>query len=140
MSVPEGKRSTSKLEVFVKSQQLAKYTIEICCNENIFIPKYQNAITNDIIRTAKDIYINCWTANNVKVTDIDTFKERHKLQREAHRNCNNLLALIQIAGSVFHLKNKRIKYWGEKTLEVRNMITKWMQNDNERYKDIGCKL
>lgn len=79
MSVPEGKRSHSHLEIFVKCRQLATYTIKICCNENVFIPKYQNAITNDIIRTAKDIYIHCWTANNIRVTDFDTYKERYRL-------------------------------------------------------------
>ena len=135
MSVPEGKRSQSRLEIFVKAKSLASYTIQICCNENIFLPKYQNAITNDIMKSAKDIYIKCWCANNIRVTDKETYKERHKLQKEAHNECNNLLALIQIAGSVFHLKNKRLKYWGEMILEVRNMISKWGQSDNERYKN-----
>ena len=135
MSVPEGKRSHSYLEIFVKCRQLAAYTIKICCNENVFLPKYQNAITNDIMRTAKDIYIHCWTANNIRVVDVDTYRERYRLQRIAHRECNNLLALIQIAGSIFHLKHKRIKYWGEIILEVRNMIAKWYDSDCKRYKE-----
>lgn len=135
MSVPEGKRSQSHLEIFVKAKNLASYTIKICCNENVFLPQYQNAITNDIMRSAKDIYIKCWNANNIRVVDNETYRERHKLQKEAHNECNNLLALIQIAGSVFHLKNKRLKHWGEMILECRNMISKWGSSDNERYKE-----
>ncbi len=135
MSVPEGKRGESKLEIFVKAKDLATYTVKICCNENVFLPKYQNALTNDIIRSAKDIYVWCWSANNIRVVDKDRYKERSDLQRKAHRECNNLLALIQIAGTVFHLRNKRLKYWGTKILDVRNMITKWYENDKIRYKE-----
>lgn len=135
MSVPEGKRSQSHLEIFVKAKKLAHYTIQICSNEKIFEPKYQNAITNDIIKSAKDIYIKCWTANSIRVVDNETYKLRHRIQKEAHQECNNMLATIQIAGSVFHLKSKRIKYWGEMILEVRNMISKWGKSDNERYEE-----
>lgn len=81
MSVPEGKRSQSHLEIFVKCKNLATYTIKICCNENVFLPKYQNAITNDIMRTAKNIYIYCWSANNVRVVDSDTYKQRNTIFR-----------------------------------------------------------
>ena len=135
MSVPEGKRSQSHLQIFVKAKNLASYTIKICCNENVFLPKYQNAITNDIMKSAKDIYIKCWTANEIRVVDNETYKERHRLQKEAYRECNNLLALIQMAGSIFHLKNKRLKYWGELIVEVRNMISKWGSSDNKRYEE-----
>jgi hypothetical protein len=138
MSVPEGKRGESKLEIFIKAKQLATYTITICCNENVFLPKYQNAITNDIMQMSKNIFIWCWSANNVRVIDKNTYKERTDLQRQAHRECNNMLALIQIAGSVFHLRNKRLKYWGSLILEVRNMISKWHDNDKQRYKEYGA--
>lgn len=36
MSVPEGKRTESKLKVQTKSKELARYTTSICSNEKIF--------------------------------------------------------------------------------------------------------
>lgn len=133
MSVPEGQRSHSKLEVIVMARSLAAYTIKITKNQNVFQPEYNNGITNDIIHTAKEIYLRCWTANNIYVTEKEDWHERCSLQESAARECNNLLALMQLAQEVFHLKTKRIKYWGEKTIAVRNKIRAWNDSDRKRY-------
>ena len=53
MSVAEGERSHSKLEVIVLARHLAAYTIKITKNQNVFQPEYNSGITNDIIHTAK---------------------------------------------------------------------------------------
>ena len=133
MSVPQGQRSHSKLETIVMARHLAAYTIKITKNQNVFQPEYNNGITNDIISSAKDIYIRLWTANNIYVTRKKDWDERCSLQESAARECNNLLALIQLAQEVFHLKAKRIKYWSEKTIEVRNKIRSWNDSDRKRY-------
>lgn len=144
MSVPEGKRGEGKFTVLVNAQMLCIYTIKICTNKNVFLLEYQNALTDDIIRTAKNIFIDCWTANNIRITkeneneadrqrNEERKKMRRKLQERAMLNCNNLLALMQIAQSLFHLKLKRIKYWGGRTLETRAMIKAWMESDSKRY-------
>lgn len=144
MSVPEGKRGEGKFAVLVNAQMLCIYTIKICTNKNVFLPEYQNALTDDIIRTAKNIFIDCWTANNIRITkeneneadrqrNDERKKMRRRLQERAMLNCNNLLALMQIAQLLFHLKLKRIKYWGGRTLETRAMIKAWMESDLKRY-------
>ena len=139
MSVPEGQRSRSKLEVIVFARSLAAYTIKITKNPHVFTPDYNNGITNEIISTAKAIYIDCWTANNVYVTQQEHwsgYEGRDFLQKRAIRNCNNLLALIQLAQEVFHLKTKRIKYWSEKTIAARARIRHWNESDSKRYGSI----
>ena len=136
MSVEAGKRTKNKFEVLLKARDLAKYTLEITKNSNVFLPEYQTALTDDIIRFAKDIYIKAWTANNIRVTNREQANERRKLQIEAGRNCNNLLALIDLAKVVYHLKNTRIKYWSEKTITARNLIREWCVNDTKRYKGV----
>ncbi len=131
MAKPEKK---SKLEVIVKAMQLASHTLKITKNDKIFLKEYQSSLTDDIIRTAKDIYIDAWTANNIVVgKNIDNWKERKKLQERAARNCNNLLALIQLSQTVFHLKLKKIKYWSELTIEVRTLLKYWKESDIRRY-------
>lgn len=133
MAVAESERSQSKLEVLVKALDLVTYTIRITNNQKIFLPEFRSALTDDIIRTAKDIYINAWTANNIQVKGADDWKVRKALQERAARNCNNLLALMQIAKTVFHLKSKRIAYWGEMTIIARSYLRDWKESDMKRY-------
>lgn len=134
MSIPESQRGEGRFAVLIKAQQLAIYTIKICCNKNVFLPEYQSALTDDIIRTAKNIFIRCWTANNIRVgSDGEKRRERRRLQEQAANDCNNLLALMQMAQTLFHLKLKRIKYWGQNTLEVRGLIRGWIESDTKRY-------
>ena len=134
MSVNAGDRIEGKLEVLVKARKLASYTIHICCNEKWFPQKYKNAIIDKIVNTATDIFIKCWTANNILVNgDKEKAIKRCRLQVEAHDDCNNLLAMIEIAHEVFHLTSKRMKYWGELIIAVRNLILAWNKSDSKRF-------
>jgi hypothetical protein len=146
VSVPAGERKESRLEVFVQALDLATYTLKITKNKKIFLPEYQGALTDDIVETAKDIYIDAWMANNVRVNTEAVYEteklkarndwmERRRLQQRAARNCNRLLALIGMAKSIFHLRDKRIKYWTGKILTVRAMIRKWSESDDKRYSE-----
>ena len=134
MSVPETQRGTGKFEVLIKANDLAVYTMRITKNPKHFPPEYQTALTNDIINTAKNIYMQCWTANNIRVADdAENWRERKRLQEAATRDCNNLLALLQMAKPLFHLESKRVKYWAAKTIDVRKRIREWKEGDSKRY-------
>ena len=68
-----------QLEACQKAMDLAIHTIQICKNKNIFTEEYQDALTNDIIRCAKDIYIYAWSGNNIYVKpDNGRWPEREK--------------------------------------------------------------
>lgn len=135
MAVPESQRGENKFEVLVKAQQLTVYTIRICTNPKIFLPEYRGALTDDIVRVAKDIFLDLWTANNIVLNKSEhDNSQRHILQEQAARNCNNLLALMELARPVFHLKAKRIKYWAELTILVRKLIRSWIESDAKRVK------
>lgn len=136
MSVPESQRGKGKFDVIINALYLAQYTITITKNKNIFLPEYQSALTDDLIRCAKDIYINAWKANNIRVTSQEDWKERKHLQELSILECNSLLATMQLAKKVFHLKSKRIKYWGELTIKARDGIHAWKESDTKRYKNI----
>lgn len=136
MSVPESQRGKGKFDVIINALYLAQYTITITKNKNIFLPEYQSALTDDLIRSAKDIYINVWKANNIRVTSQEDWKERKRLQELSILECNSLLAMIQLAKKVFHLKSKRIKYWGELTIKARDGIRAWKESDAKRYKNM----
>ncbi len=136
MSVVEEKRKKGRLEVIIKTLDLANYTIQITANEKVFDPKFRAAVTDDLISHAKDIYLICWTANNIRVTeDEETYKERRRLQNQAVVKCNTFLGLLDIAKKVFHLDTKRVTYWGSKIVECRKLIRAWRDSDKKRYKE-----
>lgn len=134
MSVQEGKREKGKFKVVVCARELAKYTLDITKNGNIFLPEYQTALTNDIIRTSKNIFMKCWTANKIRANTIELYKERSGLQSHAIIDCNDMLALIDLAQSVYHLKSRRIEYWGEKVIITRTLIQEWQTSEKKRCK------
>lgn len=130
MSVPVSKRNENQtLKTLLLAMDLAYYTIKICCNENVFSPKYKNAVTDDLIRLAKDIYINLRTANGIKVETAEDLKLRAKA------DCDTLIAELDIAKRVFHLSSRRVVYWAGKTMECREYIMKWRESDVKRFKE-----
>jgi len=134
MSVVEGARNKGKLEVIIKALDLADYTIKITANEKVFDPKFRAAITDDLVAHAKDIYLICWTANNIRVTsDIETYKKRKELQDEAIAKCTVFLGMLDIAKKVFHLETRRVTYWGNKIINCRKLIRAWRNADKKRY-------
>lgn len=133
MSVPKGKQTDGKLLVNELARDLAVYTIRITSNPKVFIPQFQTAITNEIVRCATNIHKYAWAANNVMVKSRDLYAMRRKNQEMAALECNNLISLIDIARPLFHLETKRCRYWGSMTIEVRNKIRGWMESDAKRY-------
>lgn len=117
-----------QLEACEKAMELALHTIKICATKKNFLPEYQEALTNDIIRCSKDIYIYTWNGNNVYVTkDNGAWVEREKWQDKAIQKCNELLAMINIARRLFHLRGNKVSYWSQMVLETRGLIRKWRE-------------
>ena len=133
MSVPVNKRSHGKLEACVKSRDLACYTLQITKNKKIFTEDYQEALTDKIITTALNIHCFVWTANNIVVNCYEDLQERLSYQNKAILQCNILLSLIDIAKPIFHLSSKRVMFWGNTTIETRNLIRAWKNSDYKRY-------
>lgn len=140
MSVPVNERSTSKLEVCIKAHDLCCYTLQITKNKKVFSEEYQSALTDKIIQLALDIHTECWGANNIIVTQESDFEMRTMMQTNALAKCNELLSLIEVAKSIFHLSTKRVIYWSQKVITTRKLISAWRTSDRKRYKDMGCRL
>ena len=134
MSVPAGQRKENRLEVVMQARALAAYTLKITSNQNVFIPDYDEAVKSKIQDSALTIFLNLMDANNIRVDDnVEKWKERDKLQKDAATACNTLLNLIYLAQTVYHLRASRIKYWSELVLSVRGLIRKWNHSDCTRY-------
>ena len=140
MSVNVGQRNVPdtpqnrQLDACEMAMNLALHTIKICENKKIFTVEYQEALTDDIIRCAKDIYIFAWNGNNVYVQpDNGRWPERKKLQIAAISKCNELLALINIARRLFHLKVTKVRYWTQMVVDTRGLIRRWHDANAKQY-------
>lgn len=142
MAVPSCERKEGRFSLAIEAERLARYTIQITANEKVFVPEYRRAITDDIVTSAKNIYLSIMEANDVKVR-MDTPHQmadwllRRRHQQEALRNAKRLLRLMDLAHRLFHLSSKRVKYWGEMVCGVKNRIQGWMESDKERYTPKG---
>lgn len=133
MSVPTGKRTEGKLEVAMRAKDLAVYTLHITDNDKNFPCIMNDGFVSEIRGLSTRIFSKVWSANNIVVTDSETFKRRSELQREACVDCNALLPLIEIACKLYHQPTKRLKYWTSKVVTVRNLIRAWRESDIKRY-------
>ena len=133
MSVPEGLRKCGKLKVLIEALDLTDYTLEITRNTKVFKPEYKEILTDDIIKLTKRMYINLFRANRIIVNGKADAERRLSLQVQSLEDCEDLLSLIQIAQKTFHLKLKRIKFWGSKICSVKSLINSWHTAEIERY-------
>lgn len=134
MSVPEPLRHKGRLEVHVKAQYLASYTIKILANNKKFPPEVDGELVKRIKDSAISIYVKTWSANKINATTNKVNREmRYRLQREAWMLCNEMLAYIGIAKQVFHLREKRMMYWSWLITSTQALIQSWIDSDVERY-------
>jgi len=134
LSVPEPLRHKGRLEVHVKAQYLASYTIKILSNNKTFPADVDYVLTDRIKACALDIYAKAWSANKINAeTNPINRAMRYKLQEEAILECSDMLAYIGVAKQVFHLRAKRMKYWGGLITEVHRLLQAWKESDIKRY-------
>ena len=137
MSVPEGKRTESKLEVQTRAKQLAAYTVGICTNEKTFPKRERWAITNRIVSTALTIMEEVDVANDIYVSTRGDFELRRRSQTIALSHTAKLLGLMELAYIKFDIDGKRMKHWTQMVFDTRELIKKWRQTDKDRYGKIA---
>ena len=117
----------------MKANALAKHTVHICSNERIFDPKYA-AFTARLVDTTVCAGQLLWMANNVKVDDKPyRWERRRSYQEQGCEELDSLLYLIEIAHSLYHLRDGKYKYWVRITSETRDLARKWRDSDARRY-------
>ena len=87
MSVPAGEREEGKFTLPIKAEYLARYTLTITANEKVFSPEYRRSVTDDIVETAKNIYLNIREANDTVVRmgtpfQTEAFRRRNRLHEQ----------------------------------------------------------
>lgn len=132
--------SNAYLNTAVKAKELSLHTIRNCSNKNIFNPEYQEALTNKIISTSVEIFLNIQRANKIRVKNEKTgiiIPERREARKEfqgkAAQQLSELEDLLSIAKALFHLRGKKVKYWKNMIFETQNLLKHWRESDRKRF-------
>ena len=133
MSVPEGRRTESKLAVQTQAKQLALYTVTICGNEKVFPKRDRWAITNRIVSVALTIMEEVDMANDIFVSTAGDYELRRKSQTVALASTAKLLGLMELAFMKYNIESNRIRHWTQMTVDTRDLIKKWRKSDKDRY-------
>ena len=133
LSVPKTKRGKSKLEVIIKSRQLASYTLKITQNENNFPKRYRSFVRDEISEVAVNISARVYEANSIRVITVNDYNERRALQKEALRLTYRLLNNIAIWHRMHRIDNNHITFWSESIMDVQSLIRSWRDADSKRY-------
>ena len=137
MSVPVPQRGHGELEVNTKARILTVYTLKILENEKWF-PQNQRRFIEKLQDCAIDIQALCWEANEIKVGNSKSrYQRRIDLQDMAAEKCNRMAMLVETAKPLFHLESKRVRYWLNLILTLRDIIRGWHDSDVKRLKPNG---
>lgn len=140
MSVPEGAREDNKFTLPVKAEELTEHTLRVTKNEKLFLPQYQREITDVLNQSAINAYLLIREANDVRVrkngiVDPAKFRQRLMYQEQAIRYLRRMLPMIDLARRVFHLSTRKVKFWAQMVIDVRDRTKSWMEDDMRRYSE-----
>ena len=107
MSVPKDKRIKGQLAINTAARQICTHVLTIVGNEKNF-PTDQQWFLNRLRETALNIDLKCWRANNIYVNSEADYHNRSSLQKEAGDDCTDMLELINISKSLFHIDRKSV--------------------------------
>lgn len=106
MSVPKDKRTEGELAINTGARRICTYVLRITGNDKKF-PKEQEWFTNLLREKAIGIDLNCWKANNIFVNSQTLYDKRMALEAEAGDACTEMLEIINIGRSLYHMSTNR---------------------------------
>jgi len=136
LSVPEGKRTESKLAFHTQAIELANYTTTICNNNKIFPKRDRWMIASKIVNASITILTSVVKANGIFVSNKESYKKRREYQELARDSTLELLALIDLSYNKYHIESRKIEYWTRLVYDERKLILKWMKSDKDRFKNL----
>lgn len=146
------KHQQNSFTVTANAMNLASYVITITDNANkfpdftfkevvspeglitkVFIQR-QDSLVNWVREQAKEIFVLCYTANEINVTKEPYRKdERLSKQKKAISLCDEHMASIQLCAKHFDLSKRKVHHWGKLTYDLKTQIEAWHKSDKDRF-------
>ncbi|MCI5713674.1 MAG: four helix bundle protein [Lachnospiraceae bacterium] len=121
------------LNVVLKAEDLAAFTLKTASNEKNFPKRYRFTITNKIVDKAFEIYTLIYEANELFPHNATELEVRQNKQRMAIAYCRSMQSMIDIAYNAFPISSKTVEIWTGKIFDVRNLTVAWLNRDRSRF-------
>lgn len=125
----QDKSNEKVLQVIVKAEELADYTLEITSNCNNFPKKYRFTLVDKMVTKSFNIYECLFEANRTRIANK---VQRYDLQTKAITYCEELQFYIKLALKRNIITPKRAEYWSALVSDVKYMTLAWRKRDKER--------
>lgn len=131
--------------MLVDFRSLEKYSLKILKNNKYFkaVPSgdvqddYENPpqpeLVNMMRTTIVEAFISAYSANETPFTK-ENYRHRRQLQDKSIAKLNEMLALVEMGVTIFHISTKRFGYWSAWIVCIRNKVQAWKESDYKRYR------
>jgi len=143
MSVYESRRKESQAQFIVAARTFRLTTLRICKK---FPKSYQYSLTNKIVQTVQDIYLNCVRGNTIFITEnmpLKDYSMRHNYLQTALCDTEAMLAEITFCYTILDSGNnifaekydyiKAFSRWTEEGNELQRLLKNLIQSDKKKY-------
>ena len=134
MSVPKYKRNENKLQAYVDTINVVRYTINMCENPKIFPKKCRWTICNKLLDNCLDAVVKIRRANKIVAKTSDQAKERLRLEKEVLQHFDALWGLMDIAYNAYNIPTHTIEVWSGLMLTADDRVSGWRKYDVERFR------
>lgn len=134
MSVAKGEQGRCKSHIMMTLKALHEHTMQVTDGKKFSDKPAYRELVSSICRTSERMFIDAFTANNIYVKSTQTYEKRIDCSTNAILGCNSLLALIELAYRIYHLRGKQVVFWANMVIEARDELSAWRKSDKDRYK------
>ena len=136
MSVRVNNRKESEAEFLNTAHELELMTIKLSVRENVIPKRYRYIIGQKLCDSAREVNKNIISANSIFPKRKFEFEMRRSYQLKALAALQDLLELIRTTLELFPIKETVSTEWMRLASVENKVLRKWMQSDQQRYKDL----
>lgn len=125
----QDKSNEKVLQVIIKAEDLADYTLEVTSNCNNFPKKYRFTLVDKMVTKSFNIYECLFEANRTRIANKI---QRYDLQTKAITYCEELQFYIKLSLKRNIITPKRAEHWSGLVSDVKYMTLAWRKRDKER--------
>lgn len=139
-------RKQSDLRALLKSEELAKSTLQMINNEKYISKRQRITFGNRLVDRALDSYECVRAANRIYPDSANDIRKRQSLTLQAEVNLNklasdsHLLPCLNTTEEDKEVRTKKYANFQEQVVQCEKIVHNWRRSDNKRLNDSLRKL
>lgn len=135
MSVPLHRRSENKLDAYVKTLAMVKYTMQMIENEKLFPKKSRWNLVSKIADNCLDSLTEIRQANKIQAKTEEQAKFRLELQFDVLLHFDALWGLMTVAYESYCIPSNKIETWCNLLQDAEDKVSAWRRYDTKRFSE-----